>query len=200
MSNSTLVDCHLSKARNSKAPFTRHGWCPRPRLYRVHTHLKGFFSHGAGPRKLIAIVSNGAFHTVRARAPFWLVKHPRLCKKVLWDIAFNAHLHPHRVKRIPLRECALNVGADTGITRAVWKGPKESSILLRLFADLGRVKQKNEATDSVPGSIFPPVIVLQSGHISNVTTGWSVLNHTTMSLKYYFTRCFNPKDDPHLRD
>ena len=38
-----------------------------------------------------------------ARAPLWLVKHPHACKKVLWDIAFNAHLHLHRVKRIPLR-------------------------------------------------------------------------------------------------
>ena len=58
-----------------------------------------------------------------ARAPLWLVKHRRPCKKVLWDIAFNAHLHPHRVKRIPLRECALNISVGTGITRAVWKGP-----------------------------------------------------------------------------
>ena len=64
-------------------------------------------------------ISNGAFHTARARAPLCLVKHPRECKKVLWDIAFNAHLHPHCVKRIPLRECALSVSADAGITRAV---------------------------------------------------------------------------------
>ena len=36
---------------------------PASALILRHTYVKGFFSHGAGPRKLIAIVSNGAFRT-----------------------------------------------------------------------------------------------------------------------------------------
>ena len=58
----------LENWRKITASFTRRGWCPRPRLYWGHTCVKGFFSHGAGPRKLIAIISNGAFHTARAWA------------------------------------------------------------------------------------------------------------------------------------
>ena len=92
---------------------------------------KGILFTRRGPSQLIAIVSNGAFHTARARvlararakcsagAPLVGEAPARACKKMLWDIAFNAHLHPHRVKRIPLRECALSVSADAGIPRPV---------------------------------------------------------------------------------
>ena len=74
-----------------QAPFTRSGRRLRPRLC-------------AGPHKLISIVFNEAFHTVRTRAiryatrvPLGLVAaHAR--EKVLCNIASNRCLHTEREK------------------------------------------------------------------------------------------------------
>ena len=122
--------CSWKKFRGTLGPFHTARVMPASALIlRAHPR-KGILLTQRGPSQtncycLQWSLSHGASAghrpcagEMQRRRPFgW--SSTRACAKVLWDIAFNAHLHPHHVKRIPLPGCALNISADAGITCAM---------------------------------------------------------------------------------